>query len=103
MRVAFCPETVFPATVVLDLMGFVLPGMTQSVTLSIGGRTEKTVVFGAATASSLVPIAVQSTDLSQDLRAEITFDISNPASPASFGMSDDGRDLGVAVKSVGLV
>jgi hypothetical protein len=101
MRVAFGPAVIFPAILQLNLVGFVAPGMTQSVNISIGERNVKTVNFHHGihhgTMPDVEPIRILRTDVSQDLRAEIVFDISTPASPAKFGLSDDRRDLGVGI------
>lgn len=103
MQVALGHNTVFPATLLLDMVAFVPPGGAQSVTILIGDRSEKTVAFGPARASRVVPIAIQTTDVGRDLCAEIVFQISNPASPAEFGLSDDGRALGVAIRLLELL
>ena len=98
MRVAFSQELFSPRTILLDIAAFAPPGMTQSVTVCIGERTDKTVTFDPGSASNAVPIAIDRTDLSQDLRADIEFIVANPASPASFGLSEDQRNLGIAIK-----
>jgi hypothetical protein len=103
MQVALGHNTIFPAIVLLDMVAFVPPGVTQSVAILVGERTEKTVVFGPAAASRGVPIAIQITDVREDLRAEIVFHISSPVAPAQFGLSDDGRDLGIGIRLLELL
>jgi hypothetical protein len=103
IRIAFRRSAVFPATLLFDLTAFAPPGATQSVAISVGERPEKAVQFDAGTLSRMLPIAIGRGDVSEDLRAEIVFDIENPVSPAQFGISEDERQLGVAVHCLELL
>jgi hypothetical protein len=102
VRVAFSRNVAFPTILLLDLVGFVPPGSIQAVTISIGERDEKRIDFEAAM-GRMVALAIYETDLLQDRRTEIILHISNPASPAEYGLSDDRRDLGVAIRSLELL
>jgi hypothetical protein len=103
IRIAFRHSTVFPATLLFDLTAFAPPGGTQSVAVWVGERPEKALQFDAGTLSRMLPIVIGRGDVSEDLRVEIVFNIANPESPAQYGISEDERQLGVAVKCLELL
>jgi hypothetical protein len=84
VRVDFSHNTVFPATLLLDLVAFFPPGGSQAIAVSVGERNERHLEFDAGKPARLTPIAIRRSDLSEDLQTEIIFHISNPSSPARY-------------------
>jgi hypothetical protein len=98
VHLAFDQTTVFPTTVELDLQAFIPPGLTQSVAISVNGRSAAMLVFESSCPERVEPIEIQAEDLSPEFSVEISFDISNPTAPADIEPSSDRRQLGVAIR-----
>jgi hypothetical protein len=98
VHLAFDQTTVFPTTVELDLQAFIPPGLTQSVAISVNGRSAAMLVFEPSCPERVEPIEIQAEDLSPEFSVEISFDISNPTAPADIEPSSDRRQLGVAIR-----
>lgn len=81
--------------VVLDLMAFLpTPDATQQVTVYVNGQPAGDVRFNQAQQRKRVPVAYNARPGEALL---ITLKIANPMSPKAYGMSQDNRDLGVAL------
>lgn len=81
--------------VVLDLMAFLpTPDATQQVTVYVNGQPAGDVRFNHAQQRKRVPVAYNARPGEALL---ITLKIANPMSPKAYGMSQDNRDLGVAL------
>lgn len=103
LQIAFDRSVAFPVKMELELEGFVRANLTQSITASVNGRQAALLTFGPECKDRIEYIEVEANDVSFELSATITFDISNPTAPAEIEASSDGRKLGVAIKRLRLI
>jgi hypothetical protein len=96
---AFDRATIFPVAVEFELEGFVRPGLSQSVAVSVSGRYKTVMEFDPAQPSRVEFIEIVEGDLSADFGTEIAFVIAKPTAPAELDPSSaDRRKLGIAIR-----
>jgi hypothetical protein len=96
---AFDRATIFPVAAEFELEGFVRPGLSQSVAVSVSGRYITVIEFDPAQPRCVQVIEIVEGDLSADFGTEIAFVIAKPTAPAELDPSSaDRRKLGIAIR-----
>jgi|HubBroStandDraft_6_1064221.scaffolds.fasta_scaffold150262_2 hypothetical protein len=96
---AFDRATIFPVAAEFELEGFVRPGLSQSVAVSVSGRYITVMEFEPSQPTCVQGVEIVENDLSADFEAEIAFVIAKPTAPVELDPnSADRRKLGIAIR-----
>jgi hypothetical protein len=83
----------------IDTSAFVTPNRPQEVTVSLNGAQVKNYIYSHVQSRHTIDIAIPD---GMDT-ARIEFDMPNAISPATLGLSDDPRELGISFKNIDLM
>lgn len=100
LQLAFDRASGLPIALDFELRGFIAPGLTQSVRVSVNARTVATLEFDPSRPERTETVEINAEDVSADFAAQIAFDIAHPTAPADVEPSSDRRKLGIGISSL---
>lgn len=99
-RLVIAPSASWPLRLRLNMEAspFVAPDIgVQTVTVTVNGQQTAELSFSTHFARQSIAIPLLLRDYECDQPLEIVLDISDPGQPSHYGMSDDGRQLGMLI------